>query len=123
MLCGDADLVPRANDVVLFGADGFQQFKGSFREPFVLVVLAVGEEHWRNGVDDEQIDGTFRQCAVGRAFAGVLWSFFEVRVFGFVAFFGLLPEGVAVVPIGQGVGVEQSEHFRVRSGFSYFRKI
>ena len=59
-LCGtlgfESNFSPRTGDEVALGAQFFQQVEGAFAKGFLVVVLAVAEEQWRDGVDEQEVE-------------------------------------------------------------------
>ena len=48
---------PQPDDVVVFRFKLLQQVAGTFGEPFLAFVLAVGIEEGNHGIDNQQVDG------------------------------------------------------------------
>lgn len=48
---------PQSDDVVVFRFKLLQQVAGTFGEPFLAFVLAVGIEEGNHGIDNQQVDG------------------------------------------------------------------
>ena len=63
---------PQSDDVVVFRFKLLQQVAGTFGEPFLAFVLAVGIEEGNHGIDNQQVDGGVAEGfrTGGRGFAG-----------------------------------------------------